>query len=326
MNERVSNLPALPPNEAFHAGELYAQQRAGMLERMADIGPKVIRAFMPEQHRQFYAQLPFMLVGSQGADGQPWASILAGNPGFVGSPDEKRLDIDARPHPTDPLYDNLREGAALGLLGIEPHTRRRNRTNGVVHSFHGDRFSIAITQSFGNCPKYIQAREPRLVGIDAARVAVQESPTLTPAMQRMIADADTFFIATAVHNGANDTEGRHGADVSHRGGKRGFVRIDGDTTLTVPDFIGNAFFNTIGNLLMHPRAGLLFVDFVGGDLLYLAVTADIVWDGPEVDAYVGAQRLMRFRITQAKLVQSVLPLHWGEAAQSPFLDAMGSWS
>ncbi|WP_051516633.1 pyridoxamine 5'-phosphate oxidase family protein [Herbaspirillum sp. RV1423] len=323
MNEFI---PAPPPDNAFHSGELHAQQRAGALEKMATIGSKVIRTFMPEQHRQFFGQLPFMLIGSQDDDGQPWASILVGEPGFVSSPDEQRLDIRAQPHRSDPLHDNLREGAALGLLGIEPHTRRRNRANGIAHSFDRDGFSVAIAQSFGNCPKYIQAREPRLVDIDAAAVAVEESAVLTPAMQRIIAAADTFFIATAVHGEANRTEGRHGADVSHRGGKPGFVRIDGDRTLTAPDFVGNFFFNTIGNLLTHPRAGLLFVDFASGDLLYLAVVAEVIWGGADVESYAGAQRLLRFQVTQAKLVSSVLPLRWGEAVQSPFLESMGTWS
>ena len=61
----------------------------------------------------------------------------------------------------------------------------------------------------------------------------------------------------------------HGVDVSHRGGKPGFVRIDDDKTLTFPDFSGNYHFNTMGNILLNPLAGLLFIDFEQGDLLYL---------------------------------------------------------
>ncbi|XLM22644.1 pyridoxamine 5'-phosphate oxidase family protein, partial [Chromobacterium piscinae] len=61
---------------------------------------------------------------------------------------------------------------------------------------------------------------------------------------------------------------------SHRGGKPGFVKIDGDT-LTIPDFAGNGYFNTLGNLLRHPRAGLLFIDFSSGDTLQLAGRAEV---------------------------------------------------
>lgn len=320
--------PAIPSSDAFHGGELLAQQRAGALEKMAAIGPRVIREAMPEQHRQFFEQLPFIVIGSQDEDGQPWASILAGQPGFIDSPSDRQLNLHAAAHASDPLQRNLRSGAALGLLGIEPHTRRRNRANGVVAQVEDGAFSIAITQSFGNCPKYIQARKPELRDIDAAALQVEESGALlTPAMAALIAKADTFFIATSVGHDANQTAGRHGTDVSHRGGNSGFVRVDADLrTLTVPDFIGNSFFNTIGNLLTHPRAGLLFADFDSGDLLYLAVTAQVIWDGPEVESFVGAQRLLRFTVTQARRVTAALPLRWGEAEVSPYLEAMGSWN
>ena len=60
----------------------------------------------------------------------------------------------------------------------------------------------------------------------------------------------------------------YGADISHRGGRPGFVRVDGDV-LTIPDFRGNRYFNTLGNLIAEPRASLLFVDFETGDLLQL---------------------------------------------------------
>ncbi len=115
-----------------------------------------------------------------------------------------------------------------------------------------------------------------------------------------------------------------GVDVSHRGGEPGFVRIEGQR-LTVPDFIGNFFFNTLGNLALDPRAGLLFPDFATGDLLYLAVTSEIVWDGPEVDRFDGAQRLMRFTVTRAIRLPGALPFRWSAPDYSPALDRIGGW-
>lgn len=309
---------------AFHPGELRAQQQAGALEKMATIGPRVIRDFMPEQHRQFFEQLPFLVLGSQDQDGQPWASILTGAPGFIRSPDEQHLQLQAQPHVSDPLHGNLRDGALLGLLGIEPHTRRRNRANGVARAVGTENFGIDILQSFGNCPKYIQAREPQLLDLDPQRhIEVELTDALTPAMQTMIRAADTFFIATAVQEQGGD--GRHGVDVSHRGGKPGFVGIEDAHNLIFPDFVGNFFFNTIGNLLVHPRSGLLFVDFASGDLLYLAATAQVIWDGPLVENFAGAQRAVRLHVTQARLARAALPLRWSAAAMSPFLEPTGSW-
>ena len=113
--------------------------------------------------------------------------------------------------------------------------------------------------------------------------------------------------------------------MSHRGGKPGFVRVDADGTLTVPDFSGNNFFNTLGNLALNPRAGLLFADFASGDLLHVAGTAEIIWDGPQVKAFAGAQRLMKMRVQQVLRLKRAMPLTWSTAQLSPLLAATGNW-
>lgn len=314
-----------PP--AFHEGERAVQARLGVQERLAQIGSQVIRDFMPDQHRAFFEQLPFLIAGTVDGQGQPWASVLAQPPGFIRSPDPKQLVVRAQPLQGDPLTETLADGAPIGLLGIEPHTRRRNRANGVVRQRGALGFSVELSQSFGNCPKYIQARQP--VYLDKHHVAapvVHGSLQLNAAARRIIAGADTFFIATA-YTGDSVQAGRAGGvDVSHRGGKPGFVRLDEGDVLTVPDFVGNYFFNTLGNLVVNPRAGLLFIDFDNGDLLYLAVTASIVWDGPELESFAGAQRLMRFNVQSMRLVESSLPLRWGQAELSPALQGTGAWS
>jgi predicted pyridoxine 5'-phosphate oxidase superfamily flavin-nucleotide-binding protein len=61
----------------FHPGERALQARVGMEERLAMLGPRVIRDHMPAQHREFFSRLPFLLVGSVDADGQPNAGIVA---------------------------------------------------------------------------------------------------------------------------------------------------------------------------------------------------------------------------------------------------------
>jgi predicted pyridoxine 5'-phosphate oxidase superfamily flavin-nucleotide-binding protein len=285
---------------AFHTGEQAMQARAGVQAQMAQIGPRVLRDHMPDQHREFFGLLPFVLVGSVDAQGQPWASVLAGAPGFMQSPDPTHLHIGARPLPHDPLNTTLHDGAALGLLGIQPHTRRRNRMNGRARLQDGG-VTVEVGQSFGNCPKYIQAREPVWVpGAPAGQIAF-EGPGLDEASRGLIRAADTFFIATAHPQASAGGERSQGVDVSHRGGPPGFVNVAGEV-LTVPDYAGNHFFNTLGNIALHPAAGLLFVDFDRGDLLYLAVQAKVVWDG--------SLRLLRMQVTHARRVQGALPLRW----------------
>src|SRR5688500_17224948 len=118
--------------DPFHEGERELQALAGSLEQSDVLGSRGMRETMPDPHRDFFARLPFVLIGSMGGDGQPHASLLAGPPGFLSSPDPRQLIVAARPHAADPLAGALRPGAALGVLGIEPHTRRRNRLNGIV--------------------------------------------------------------------------------------------------------------------------------------------------------------------------------------------------
>ncbi len=293
---------------AFHAGERAVQTRIGSRERMAEIGPRLMRDAMPEQHSAFFAQLPFVVVGSVDAAAQPWASVLAAPAGFAHAPDAWHLRVDALPSLHDPLHANLRYGASLGLLGIEPHTRRRNRMNGVVEAFDASGFEITVQQSFGNCPRYISPREA--VFAPASATAALPVEGFDDAARALIGRADTFFIATAHPQTGTSGAASHGVDVSHRGGPAGFVRLGADGVLTVPDYAGNQFFNTLGNLMLNPRAGLLFVDFESGDLLHLAVTASIVWDGPAVTAIDGAERVMHLQVERAIRRPGALPLRW----------------
>jgi len=311
--------------DVFHEGEYAMQTRAGVRERMAVIGAHAIRSFMPEQHRDFFRQLPFIVVGNLDSAGQPWASMLAGPPGFIDSPDPQHLAIQTLPPPGSPLASELAIGMSIGLLGIEPHTRRRNRVNGLVAQVGAEGFDVEVHQSFGNCPKYIQAREAGFVDVHRPVQDVTRGTYLDEAAKALIGTADTFFIATAHREAMAASTPAHGVDVSHRGGKPGFVRIDDDRTLTVPDFIGNNFFNTLGNLMVHPQAGLLFVHFANGDLLHVAVDTQILEDGPEVTAFAGAQRLLRLRVRETLFVPGAQPLAWSEGELSPHLAATGHW-
>lgn len=310
------------PPSSFHAEEVFIQRQLGVDVKMQEIGRKFIRDYMPEQHREFFAQLPFILLGAVDEHGQPWASILVGQPGFISSPHPKSLQIQSSLLPGDPLLEVLRVGVPIGLLGIELPTRRRNRMNGVISSRSETGFAVDVVQSFGNCNQYIQKRKPTFVDAHSENSPIRIGQQLMAGDRELISQADTFFIASANWNAE---EQARGVDVSHRGGRSGFVCINGDT-LIVPDFSGNNFFNTLGNLLNYPQAGLLFIDFATGDLLYLAVVAEIIWEGDEVTAFEGAERLIRFTVQGVRYIAGVLPFHWSEPELSPFLTPTGSWS
>ncbi len=310
----------------FHRGEQEVQTRLGVREKMEEMGQRFIRDYMPDEHQAFFAQLPFLLVGSVDASGRPWASVLAGRPGFVQATDAKNLYIHTPLIFGDPLQNNLRTGTQVGLLGIEYATRRRNRLTGKIATFDENGIAIRIDQTFGNCPQYIQARNFELLpAIDTMGETrpIQPLDRLDDRAKEMLVKADHFFIATHYSEDAGATS--HGTDVSHRGGKPGFVRIEDDRTFTYPDYVGNYHFNTIGNLLLNPRAGLLFIDFASGDLLYLTCHAEIIWDSPERRAFVGAERLVRFTLDHGVFIENAMPIRWDFLEYSPTLEQTGSW-
>jgi predicted pyridoxine 5'-phosphate oxidase superfamily flavin-nucleotide-binding protein len=190
-----------------------------------------------------------------------------------------------------------------GMLGIDFATRRRNRVNGRITAVDGQGFSLTVEESFGNCPKYILPRRLFDGPLRRPQPALRFG-SLSAEARALIVRSDTMFIATSA--GSKAVLG--GVDVSHRGGPAGFVGVKGNT-LSVPDFTGNRYFNTLGNLLLEPRAALLFIDFSNGDLLHLQGRAEILWDAKD-DSLPAAERSWRLDVARGVLRRGVLPLSW----------------
>ena len=322
------------PHESspFHRGEQEIQDRVGVRDRAETLARRVVRDHMPDEHREFYEALPFLMLGSTDQAGRPWASVVAGSEGFISSPDPKRLKIQAAPLPGDPLAEALISGTPVGVLGIEPAARRRNRMSGEIGNVERQgseigSFEINVTQAFGNCPKFIQTRSINFSDDknSADNTAnVEKSAVLDAEAQSLISTADTFFIATTFKD--ESPSQADGSDVSHRGGKPGFVKIENERSLLFPDFVGNNHFNTLGNIQLNPKAGLLFIDFSSGDLLYMTGHAEIIWEGPELESFEGAHRLVRFNLDEMVRSCSALPLQVSFGEYSPFLTKTGAWS
>ncbi|MGU3540636.1 pyridoxamine 5'-phosphate oxidase family protein [Methylobacterium sp. A54F] len=300
---------------SFHADEVAAQALGDGV-----IGDTpAIRTAMPEQHRTFFAGLPYLFAGAVDADGAPTATLLAGAPGFIAAPDAHTLRVSALPAADNPAAPAFAVGAEIGFLGLDLATRRRNRANGRIAARDAGGFTVAVRQSFGNCPKYIQRRSVEPL----ARAARPTEPlaALDDAARALIGGADTLFVASRAREGVGPGGG---ADISHRGGRPGFVRIDGDV-LTIPDFSGNRYFNTLGNLLGEPRAALLVPDFETGDLLVLQGEAMIDWSGAEAAGFAGARRSWRFRVRRGWRRRGAMPFRWRFLDASPFLAGTGDW-
>jgi hypothetical protein len=310
-----------PSASPFHAGEVAIQRTLGVAERMAEFGSRVVRDHMPDQHRQFYAQLPCLVVASVDDHGAPWAGLLEGLPGFASSPEPTRLDLSVAPSDDDPVRAGWRAGAAIGALGIELHTRRRNRVNGLLQATPQG-LQLQVEHAFGNCPQYIQARGLHFAHPPGAAPASPpiHGTALTAEASAMIRTADTCFVASYVDH----ADGRRSVDASHRGGKPGFVRVQGDR-LTFPDFAGNLHFNTLGNFLLNPRAGLVFADLATGDVLQLTGRVSLDFEAEDVRFFQGAERLWHVDVERWVLRRGALSLR-GDAGEMSMNSALtGSW-
>ncbi len=296
----------------FHRGERIVQERLGVRE-IEDWARKVVRAYLPEEHRNFHTALPFLVVGARDKDGRPWATLLEGPDGFVTSPDNRHLRIDATPAVGDALGGGFETGSDVGILGIELATRRRNRVNGRVVEKAAGGFTLRVDQTFGNCPQYIRERAWHRVS-DVAPGKPASGSALTPSQQAWIESADTFFIATGYH-GKGETP-TFGMDASHRGGNRGFVEVLDRSRIRFPDYAGNNHFNTIGNLVLDPRAGFLFIDFETGSLLQLSGTASVDWESEALASTPGARRLVTLHIERIIELPAAVGLRWDADAEA----------
>lgn len=309
------------------------QERLGVAERMDHFARMIVRNHMPQQHRDFFEQLPLLFAGHADKDGRVWASVLVKHHGFIKSPTEKTLRINALPVKGDPLESTLgvfknTNHLPMGILGIDLSARRRNRASMKVTDIDKNGFGLEVIQSFGNCPQYIQARTLRFIEPSEIKpIAIEEVHYISKSIKNLIEKSDTFFVASSnqSHNEESRMTSADGADVSHRGGKPGFVRIDDEKTLTIPDYSGNFHFNTLGNFVVNPNAGLLFIDFDNGNILSITGKAEIIWNSPDLKYFTGAERLWRFKLETGKLLKSALPLRWNFGEYSPNSLLTGTW-
>ncbi|MGW9946065.1 putative pyridoxine 5'-phosphate oxidase superfamily flavin-nucleotide-binding protein [Rhizobium leguminosarum] len=303
LEQRAQDAPS-----PWHEGELAIQRSVGVVERMDGPGRNFVRKAMPEQHRAFFPMLPFVVLGAVDAKGDVWATIRAERPGFMASPEPEILEVGLPRDPADPADAGMEDGDAIAMLGIQLETRRRNRLNGVIRRTDAKGFDVRVGQSFGNCPQYIQPRSAAFVRDPDMPTATQplHSGQLDDRALGMVEGADTFFVASYVDR----ANGERQVDVSHRGGNAGFVRVGADGVLTIPDFAGNRFFNTLGNILVNSKAGLVFVDFETGDMLQMTGNAEVLLDSPDIATFQGAERLWRFTPEKIVLRPDALPLRW----------------
>lgn len=304
----------MPEHNVFHTGELAVQQRTGeralAQRRGGMIGDRIVDAA-----RVFLAHQGVAAVAAAGPDGALWASMWCGEPGFlrgdelgervkVASALDRTLDVD----PVRPL---IRPGAPLGMLVIDFVSRRRLRVNGIVERTDATGLGLRVRETFGNCIKYIQRRHRSDHPADSPVAPVERGTALDRERLDFIARTDTLFVAS-MHVG-------RGLDASHRGGQPGFVLVENERTLRIPDYPGNAMYQTLGNFAVDPRAGLALIDFERRRVLSLTGRATVEFDAEDLDQPTGGTgRYWSFKAD--RWVEFSLPstMTWTLIERSPF--------
>jgi predicted pyridoxine 5'-phosphate oxidase superfamily flavin-nucleotide-binding protein len=274
----------------FHSGEIAVQERAGVRDIAEDVGEGIID-HLPPGASSFLELRQMAVLGTVDSDGRVWASVVTGQPGFIETVDDRTLKISARASSSDPLFRNLAKEGHVALFAPDFVATRRVRVNGRAVIKQGSIY-IRTEEVYGNCRRYLQER--LFIGERKSSATDQPAETgnaLSAAQQQQISRADTFFIAT--------DNPEHGADVSHKGGNPGFVRVVDERHIAFPDYNGNSMFNTLGNLTVNPQAGLLFIDFDSGRTLQLSGRASIDWDANRIAKFAGAERVVDFELEQS---------------------------
>jgi uncharacterized protein len=272
----------------YHSGELAVQARVGVETEAESLAKGIGGATIKPVAKDFLASQRLAVSSTIDARSRVWASLLTGEPGFLQAVTEQIVRIDAT-LTDDQLKENLSYKNDIGLLAIDLATRRRLRVNGKAQ-MQGNEIYLHTQQVYFNCPQYIHKREFKTT-VNRGNSSVQMGTTLTLPQQQFIQQADTFFIASYHPQG--------GADASHRGGEPGFVQVLQPNKLVFPDYSGNNMFNTLGNLVENPQAGLLFIDFETGNTLQLTGKAAIAWDNEKTLQFAGAKRLIEFTLEEA---------------------------
>jgi len=305
----------------YHDGEIRVQELAGERDIALLTGGGVQDRIVAPAAR-FLAQLRFIVLGRADDEHRIEGTVLFGAPGFLRAEEEGTvLSIALAPgrsRSTDPVLDVLSEGQRIGALAIDLQTRRRLRINGRVVRIEPERLAVQVRESYANCPKYIQKRvveiddsAPNAEAAITGSAFVASGVELGEEQRRIISTADTLFVATVNPRGD--------ADASHRGGEPGFVRIQRDGPLAIPDYAGNSMFNTLGNVAANPNAALLFWDFERGLLLHLAGRASIHFGEDSNGLQTGQTgRFWRFSTEHWREQAVPIPFRMRLVERSPF--------
>ncbi|KAJ3317612.1 hypothetical protein HDV06_001344 [Boothiomyces sp. JEL0866] len=301
-----------------HAGEIAVQQLRGISSE--DANPSwYISPEMPKQHSDFFANLLYFPFGAIDTDGKLWATILVNPKVDILSP--SNFQLDCRVNETDPFLSAVLDSKYFSAVGVDFTNRRRNKVNGNIlsASFQNGllRLVLQATENMGNCPKYITVRQ--LQYFKRTAQAPQVLTLLNEEARDILNSCSTIFMVTK-HLTGDLSE--YDLGFNHRGGPKGFLRYferDNVGNIVLPDYSGNRFYQSLGNIQSDNAAGLVIPNFETGDLLYVTGRARNVFDKEAEEIMPRMSLITIIVIEKAVLIKEGLDLKLiGNETLSPY--------
>ncbi len=275
-----------------HEGELYVQKRRHAPSDTHTAVSRMIDDDMPDQHSEFFTHLSYFGISTIDADGRPWATIIVGSPiTLIHAVSKMQLDVSAVLPEGDPFFSSVISTVNATCryfagVGVDFSNRRRNKVAGFITASEvvGNTLNLSLitNESLGNCPKYITIRKLEYykrhpqIGADHRNA---DNVSLNQECRDIINQASTIFLATRHTTNVSDNTADLG--LNQRGGPPGFVRTyeeNGNTYIVIPDFSGNRFYQSLGNIETDRVAGVVFPSFTTGDMLHVTGIAENIYD------------------------------------------------
>lgn len=306
-------------------GQQEARTRWGTHESGAEFDRKK-RAFLTEEARGFIAQQVMCVIVGPGSQQEPHALLLAGQPGFVETPDEYTclIPIDRRDE-TSSLVQGIRAALAggtsprLALCFMQHVTRQRICVQGEVEilpacSSEAIELRMRVSLAFFHCPKYIRTRVSGLhIPADnrSSSLSIQGEDRLTADVCAFLGRQVLVYLCTV------DRHGQYA--VNHRGGAPGFLvtlepdRLTPGGVVLLPDYAGNGAFEALGNILETGKAALLVPGYAEQLALCITGAAEILEPG-QLPGFLraqcrGAQRIVALAVRHVEQQAG----NWSEA-------------
>ena len=336
----------------FHEGE----DTMHRLLKVPQMGNPTNEGF-PAWYAQRLLNSPLVAVGTVDDEGRPWTTIWGGQRGFARRIAEDVVGMNSEvDRLSDPVFQALWDGQdtvggevaqgrdrLMSGLSIDLETRDRVKLAGkmVAGTVVDGKMQMAmhVTESLGNCPKYLNKKDITPHSLDNARLASQGLPLSEGALE-VLRQADMFFMSST----AGTT-----MDTNHRGGPPGFVRVlknnEDEVVIVYPECesftpiltstlrnvwkrtcaltrpivdSGNRLYQSLGNLKVNPLIGIVVPDYHTGDVLYLTGSAAILI-GEQASSVIARTNLaVEITVTDARFVKAGLPFRGSVIDYSPY--------